>query len=110
MKRARGPFPVYRNIRPTLFAALGTLSLCAGAVAQSPGFLPYTVLTVDSRNTYYDGSAGGTLFAAVPLPAGPSNLQFRVTGSVVTDTSGELASADGLYSNGQAAYNYSCTR
>ncbi len=84
------------------------------SAAQGPGFHPSSIspggiLTVDSHNTYYDAS-DGTLFLKVPLPAAATQLQFRVTGGVITDGSSRLASADGLYANGQTPYNFSNTR
>ena len=80
---------------------------------QTPGFHVSTiggsgVLKVQATDTYYDGN-NGTLFVAVPLPAGASHLQFRVTGGVITDGSDRLASADGLYANLQTPYNWTGT-
>lgn len=80
---------------------------------QSPGFAPSLiggtgVLQVRATDTYYDGN-NGTLFNAVPLPAGASRFQFRVTGGVITDGTDQLGSADGLYANGQTPYNWTDT-
>jgi hypothetical protein len=91
-------------------AILTTLNL----PAQSPGFHTSHigsdgVIQVDSHVTYYDGS-DGTLFTAVPLPAGASALQFRATGAAITDGSDGLASSDGLYANGQTPYNFTATK
>ena len=92
------------------------LSIFASAsclLGQTPGFQVSTigdsgVLKVQATDTYYDGN-DGTLFVAVPLPAGASHLQFRVTGGVITDGSDQLASADGLYANLQTPYNWTGT-
>ena len=95
--------------------ALTALSLFMGsAQAQGPGFhvstiTPSGIVGVDSHVTYYDGS-NGTLFAKIALPAGATALQFRDTGGVITDSSSKLASADGLYANGQTPYNFTNTR
>ena len=95
--------------------ALTTLSIFMGsAQAQGPGFhvstiTPSGIVGVDSRVTYYDGS-DGTLFAKIALPIGATALQFRDTGGVITDSSSKLASADGLYANGQTPYNFTNTR
>lgn len=67
------------------------------------------VIGIDSHITYYDGS-DGTLFHKVAIPAGATQMQFRVTGGVITDSSNRLASADGLYANGQTPYNFTGTR
>lgn len=67
------------------------------------------VIMVDSHDTIYDG-CDGELFAKVPLPAGATQLRFRVTGGVITDGSLMLASADGLYADGRTPYNFSDTR
>jgi RHS repeat-associated protein len=66
-------------------------------------------LTVDSHTTYYEGS-DGALFRKVLLPQGATQVQFRVTGGVSTDGSQRVASADGLYADGSAPYNFSGTR
>lgn len=66
------------------------------------------ILKVQATDTYYDGN-NGTTFAAVPLPAGATHLQFRVTGGVITDGSERLASADGLYADLQTPYNWTAT-
>lgn len=80
---------------------------------QGAGFAPSLiggtgVLKVQAPDTYYDG-ANGTLFAAVPLPTGASRLQFRVTGGVITDSSTQYGSADGLYADGRTPYNWTAT-
>lgn len=97
------------------FTSVG-LPLLAGspAQAQGPGFhvssiTPSGVIVLDSHVTYYDGS-DGTLFAAIALPAGATDFQFRATGGVITDNSQSVGSADGLYANGQTPYNFSGTR
>ena len=82
-------------------------------MGQGPGFHPSAiapggVLTVDSHNTYYDGS-DGVLSTKVALPAGATQLQFRATGGVITDGTQQLASADGLYTSGQTPYNFTNT-
>jgi hypothetical protein len=94
--------------------AAAALGLALPLLGQTAGFAPSVIggtgiLAVRATDTYYDGN-NGTLFAAVPLPAGASRLQFRVTGGVITDGSDRLGSADGLYANGQTPYNWTDTR
>jgi hypothetical protein len=90
------------------------LALAATGYSQSAGFGVSTigtnngVLKVQATDTYYDGN-NGTTFAAVPLPAGATHFQFRVTGGVITDGSERLASADGLYANLQTPYDWTDT-
>ena len=95
-------------------------TLCVAAVAAGAGIGvahadPYLIngLTVDSHQIYYDGS-NGTLspeIALAPLRAqGITQLIFSFTGGVITDGTNQLASADGLYSNGVAPYNFYQTR
>ena len=67
------------------------------------------LVRVDAQETIYDGS-NGKRAAKLPLPAGASQLRFRVTGGVITDGSLLLASADGLYADGRTPYNFSGTR
>ena len=81
--------------------------------SQTAGFQVSSITTngllkVQAADTYYDGN-NGTLFVAVPLPAGATHMQFRVTGGVITDSSEKLASADGLYANLQTPYNWTAT-
>jgi len=94
--------------------AAAALGITLPLFGQTAGFAPSLIggngiLQVRATDTYYDGN-DGTLFAAVPLPAGASRLQFRVTGGVITDGSDQLGSADGLYANGQTPYNFTDTR
>ena len=95
-------------------AILGSLFAPASVLAQGPGFhastiTPSGIVNVDSHVTYYD-SSDGTLFAKIALPTGATALQFRATGGVITDSSNQLGSADGLYANGQTPYNFTATR
>ena len=64
---------------------------------------------MDSHITYYDGS-DGTLFVGISLPTDATALQFRATGGVITDSSNQLGSADGLYAGNQTPYNFTGTR
>jgi len=66
-------------------------------------------LSLDSHDTYYDGS-NGTLFVAILLPTDATQYQFNATGGIITDGSDRLGSADGLYSDGSAPYNDTDTR
>jgi len=97
----------------TTVGALATLGMAMPLWGQTTGFTPSLIssngiLTVQATDTYYDGS-DGTLFVAVPLPAGASRLQFRVTGGVITDGSDQFGSADGLYADGRTPYNWTAT-
>jgi hypothetical protein len=87
-----------------------SLSFSVSGGTQAPTLHTSTVgedgvLLVDSHDTYYDGS-DGTLFDAVPIPSGATEMQFIVTGGVITDSSFRLASPDGLYPDGDAPYNF----
>lgn len=108
--------PIYPLVLRLRFIIGAAFALIPNAIlnAQSPGFHTSAVgnqgvISVDSHMTYYDGS-DGTLFQAVALPTGASALQFRVTGGAITDGSDLLASADGLYANGQTPYNFTDTK
>src|SRR5262249_8062026 len=57
----------------------------------------------------YEGT-DGTLSAKLALPAGARRVRFRVTGGIYTDSSGTLASPDGMYPDGTNPYNFSGTR
>ncbi len=101
--------------RPTgtfqIFFSAMTVALVtyAGTTYASPYQIPG--LTIDAKQTYYDNS-NGTLapkISLASLPAGTTQLVFAFSGGVITDGSNQLASADGLYSNGQTPYNFSCT-
>lgn len=97
----------------SLLLATALLGLCRGVSAQGPGFYPINignngVLTLDSHDTYYEGS-NGTLSQLIPLPVGATQFQFRSTGGVITDGSDRLASADGLYGDGSTPYNFTGT-
>jgi len=98
----------------TLACAIAWLLLGGVAYPQSSGFHASNiasggVINVDSHDTFYDGS-DGTLFVKIPLPAGATRLQFRVTGGIITDGSLQYGSADGLYQNGQTPYNFTGTK
>ncbi len=96
--------------RRIVFSALTTALLASATVShattyQIPG------LTVNAKQTYYD-SSNGTLATKIDLstlPAGTTALVFAFSGGIVTDSSNNLASPDGLYSNGAAPYNFTCT-
>jgi hypothetical protein len=91
------------------FAPVVTMNILSQTAGFSPSLISSNgILTVQAKDTYYDG-ADGTRFAAVPLPVGASQLQFRVAGGVITDGSERLASGDGLYANGQTPYNWTTT-
>lgn len=108
-------FGVRAACRPLQCIALASALLVSrSASAQGPGFYPINigtngVLTLDSHNTYYDGS-NGTLSQLIPLPVGATQFQFRATGGVITDSGDRLASADGLYGDGSTPYNFTGTR
>lgn len=95
--------------------ALCVATVLAGAGVGVAHADPYLIngLSVDSHQIYYDGS-NGTLapqIALAPLRAqGVTQLIFSFSGGVITDGSNQLASADGLYSNGVAPYNFYQTR
>jgi hypothetical protein len=99
-----------RLILPRFTAFLVALLLATGSAFTSP-FHPSSLgtLSVDNNVTYYDGS-NGALFVEVALPVGATALQFSVTGGTSTDSTNNLASPDGLYSNGTAPYNFTGTR
>ena len=91
------------------FAPVVTMDVFSQTAGFSPSLISSNgILTVQAKDTYYDG-ADGTRFVAVPLPVGTSRLQFRVAGGVITDGSERLASGDGLYANGQTPYNWTTT-
>lgn len=101
------PHPLCPRVRPFLpFLALALLPLARPAHAE-----PVTLgnITLDSHQTYYDGS-NGSLATEIPLPAGATQLIFDFRGGVITDGSNRLASPDGLYDNSQTPYNFSNTR
>jgi hypothetical protein len=92
---------------------LFTIILTSPLQGQTPGFTVSLInsngiVTVQAQDTYYDGN-DGTLFTAIPLPAGAARLQFRVTGGVITDGTEQLGSADGLYADGRTPYNWTST-
>jgi len=96
-----------------IYAVVGLLTASA-AYPQSSDFHISNmgsagVLSVDSHETFYDGS-DGTLFTKVRLPAGATKLQFRVTGGAITDASLQYGSADGLYQDGRTPYNFTGTK
>jgi hypothetical protein len=93
--------------RFTLSVLAAFLVLFASANAWADPVL-ISGLTVDAHQTYYDNS-NGTLAPEIPLPAGATQLIFSFRGGIITDGSNRLASADGLYENGQTPYNFTNT-
>jgi hypothetical protein len=77
----------------------------------SQGFLPSAlgtngIVLVSPFDTYYDGWWDGRLSPALPLSSDAARLQFVVTGGVATDWSGQIASPDGIPSDGWFPSNF----
>ena len=109
MKASFGKFiPKLRLCK--LFAASVMSALLFGAAHATPYLIPN--LTVNAQQTFYD-SNNGVLAPEIDIQpiitSGVTQLVFSFSGGVVTDGSMQLASADGLYSNGTAPYNFYCT-
>ena len=105
--------PDYMKNKARIYSLAG-LFMASTAFSQSSGFHVSNmgtagVITVDSHDTFYDGS-DGIRFSKVALPAGATKLQFRVTGGVITDGSLQYGSADGLYQDGRTPYNFTGTK
>jgi hypothetical protein len=93
--------------------AIGLAAMTIGFYAATSDASPYLILglSLDSHQTFYDGS-NGTLAPEVDLstlPTGTTQLIFSFTGGVITDGSMRLASPDGLYADGSTPYNFTGT-
>lgn len=90
-----------------LCGVVGLSAVALGGLVASAGASPVLIsnLTVDAKQTYYDNS-NGTLAPLIALPAGATQLVFSFHGGVITDSTNQYASADGLYANGTAPYNF----